>query len=481
MFPWLYLVLALLHATVLTVWIWRWRKNRVQAGLVKSQDQHAYCASCGYDLTGRDVDKIAEIEAVQCPECGQTIQTHRDAVIPKHIKDKMSHKTFALTIGMQVFFAAMALWFFYDDLGNPSPSHTTNTTLINTVTQQGGAATNVSDLYELDRRLDRGDLTQAEELKLLSLVLAYQADPTKPWEHMYGEWIEQGRAKGLVSDQQWRQYTNQPGFVWLTCREHIKPGDPLVLHFESDGRRLRTSLDYRHALYPAPVGDVTVAIFPEAAGQDAEPIFTRDQLPRNSYYGREFVPLVDGKPLPPGKYKAVVETELDWPDPRAQTPTPKPLTLSAAFEVHPQDEPLLIPVRDGQIASDLQDAIHEEILRSGGTGLGTFNPDTYLSISMKDPPIAVAGSFDVTLILDGHSYTTSWSFEPNSAGNTWRPLTFLLPDRLIHQASNPYKPFDTFSLRLTPNPEHLKRLPRGYEYLDHTLWLKDIPMVLPEP
>jgi predicted RNA-binding Zn-ribbon protein involved in translation (DUF1610 family) len=480
MFPWLYLSLFLLHSTVLTVWLWRWRRNRVQAGLVKTKDQHAYCASCGYDLTGRDVNKIDEIEAVQCPECGQTIQTQRDAVIPKHIKDKTSHKGFAMAVAGQAIFVVLMAWFFYGEFTDTSPYKATNTALINTVTQQSAAPPNISELYELDRRLDGGELKQAEELKLLSRVLAIQADPTKPWENMFGEWIEQGRAKGLVTDQQWRQYLTQPGVVSLACRKKIRVGEPVVLQLLSDNQSIRASYEYQSDLSPGILDDAMVEIYRADGDKDAEPVLTQEVF-LSAYSPRDFEPLIDGgKPLPPGKYKVVVDTELVWPDPKQPGTQVKQdsIKLEAAFEVFPQSQRLIKAVKDDKLAAELQDAIYQELLRSGSTFV---NDSGRLSVMLKDPVSSVAGSFGVSVDVNGFRSTTSWRFEANAPGNNWQERTFRVPQSVLENAEDAYLPFKSFSMRLTPNPEYLQYELEGYEYLDHTLWIRDIPMGLPEP
>lgn len=478
--PWLYVLLILLNTAGLGLWIWSWRRNRIQAGLVRHQDQHAYCASCGYDLTGRDVDKIDEIEAVQCPECGQTIQTPSDVVIPKHISDKTSHKGFALMVGSQAFFVVLMLWSFYGDLTKSSPSRTSNATLISTVTQQGATPPNISDTYELDRRLDRDELSQAEELKLLSLVLAIQADPTKPWEDKFGEWIEKGRAKGLVSDQQWQQYLAQPGIVSLTCRERIYPGDPIVLQLNADYQTMRLSLDYRRNLAPSIIEDAKIAVYADPHPKDSEPILTHEQF-LSTFSPRDFVPRIDAStPLPPGKYKVVVDTEVILPDPKSSDTqaSKEPIQLEAVFEVVPKDPPIIKAIKDDKLAAELQDAIYQEVLRSGGTKINSYGR---LSISLKDPLSPLAGSFDVSVNIDGVQSTRSWHFAPNRKGNSWQELTFQVPDAFIERVANSDEPVPSFSVRLTPNPEHLKFEIEGYEYLDHTIWLRDIPMGLPEP
>lgn len=483
MFPWFYFCIALAHTIALIVWIRRWRKNRIQANLFGQKEQHAYCASCGYDLTGRDVNRLEEIEVADCPECGRAIRAKGDAVIPKHINKQLSNKTFALMVGMQVLVVLMMTWNFAMRLQKPPTTRIPTATLLNQAIAFNQAQQNNQAMYELDYRLRNGKLSQVERQKLITDALAYQADPTKPWQWTFGEWIEQGRADGLVTDQQWQRYTAQSGLFQLELREHLYVGDPLVLRVDTDTTKLRTSLDYQFDVYGSLRDeDASLSLYPDTNKKDAKPILIR-QVRLGTHWPDWFVPMVDGDtPLPAGRYQIVVDGAFDWPDPNStRSAISQPVQLAGSIEIYSDTHPLLVPIHDPVLADQIKKTVYQEILQSGGTKVRETGWGTLLSIDLKNPPSPIAGSFDVSVDINGFSDSSTWSYEQTQVSNSWNELTFLIPSHVIQNASDPDKPFDSFSLRFTPNPEHLKRLPKGYKYLDHILWIEDIPLGLPEP
>ncbi len=483
MFPWFLFFVVLFHVVTLVVWVWRWRRDRIRAGLVNHRDQHAYCASCGYDLTGKDVDGVEQVGTTECPECGRGIKTASDVLVSKLIKNKMSHKRFALMVGMQVLLVMIMAWIFTRQYRNPGTAQIPVATVIQQAFPFNAAQQNTSAMYELDYRLRNGGVSRAEHLKLLAQALAYQRDPSKPWQHLFGEWIEAGRAKGLVSDQQWQQYTTRPGLIQLELRERIHVGDPVVVRMDLDTSKLRTSLDYQFDVYDMlRDGNATLRLYHDT-DKPSPPELLTERVRLGTHWPDSFTPtLSDGAPLPPGRYKVVVEASLTWPDPATRGKAKsRTVRLSSHIEVFPDTHPLYVPVQDDVLARQIQDTLYQELLNSGGTRLKRSAGGTYLSVHLKNPPSTIAGSFDLSVDVNHFRSSTPWTFEPTPVSNSWHEITFFVPDEVIQKADDPDQPFDRFTLWLVPNPEHLKREAVGYEYLDHTLHLRDIPMGLPEP
>lgn len=484
MFPWYYFSITLLHAVFVIFWAWRWRRDRFKASLVGQQEQHAYCASCGYDLTGRDVEGVEDVQASACPECGRRIQAKADVIIPKHLKRRISHRMFAFTLGSQVIVFLMMGAIFFNNYRNPSIYQATNAYLIQQVMQGGVTSTNSSAYFELSSRLRSGDLSSKQEQQLLAYALKVQADPTQPWEHELGEMIEAGRAKGVVTDADWRQYAAQPGVVQLRARQRIHPGDPVVLQLQSDDSKLRASYDFRSQMAPSSADAARIAIYPHSAGPDDLPIVTHE-MRLSSYHASHFIPLRgDASELPPGKYKAVVELGIPQPDPLRTSTQPgvfTPHRLTASFEVFPADQPQIVAVKDPALAQALEQAMFNQLLQTGGTQVKHEQWGTHLSFSLKEPASPIAGSFVITTAADGFVNHSFFTFEPNVRGSHWHEQSIYLMDSVLQQSGNPAMPFDRFTLRLTPDPARLKKQIDGYRYLDDTLWLRHVPMGTPEP
>ena len=373
---------------------------------------------------------------------------------------------------------------FINQYRNPSPLHATNAYLIKQVTQPGGASANSSDYFELRRRLQNGELSSSQEQQLITHALQIQADPSKPWERELGEMIESGRARGLVTDAQWRQYAKQPGVVQLKTRERINLGDPVVLRLTSDHAKLRASYDFGSQMAPSSIKGAKIAIYPENTGPDATPIVTHE-MRLSSYHDGHFIPLQDGSsPLPVGPYKVVVDLNIPQPDPKqanARGGVFTPHQLAASFEVFPADQPQLIAVKDPALAQALQATIRDELLRTGGTRIKHETFGAFLSFRLRKPSTPLAGGFGVASPIDGFLNGTYFSFEPNVKGSVWEEKTIYLMQSVVKQVNNPNKPFEHFTLRFTPDPDRLKQQVDGYRYLDETLWIEDIPMGLPEP
>jgi hypothetical protein len=486
MFPWWSLLVVVLHAALLVVWIVRWRRNRVSADVVTSSDRHAYCASCGYDLTGKDVASVSEVAAEDCPECGRGIAHDGDVLIAPLIKNnKMSHKTFAWMVGMQGVLVVMMAHFFYgsyERYRNPSIWQMSSTRLVTQVTQPGGASVGSREMRELESRWRRGELSASEKQKLVDLTWSIQQDATKPWDDALGEWIETGRAEGLVSDQRWRQYVNQPGAVKLLARQRIHPGDPVVLQLQSDRSKLRTSRGLDWQLAVGTLSDTWIEIDPVNASEDSEPLLTHTMFLR-SYSARDFVPLIDRTtPLSPGRYRVTVTLEEPEPDPKrtpAQDASAPLNTVSAVFEVVPLDEPLITSVRDDTRAEALEQALREEIFKTGGTRLRHTGTRNYLSVMLKRPDDLV-GDYRVTCSIDGFRSAATWYDRRGEDESPWQEIMLLVPPRQSQQ-HQPAEALDRFTLRMTPKPESLKTEIDGYNTLDHTLVIEDITLGLPQP
>lgn len=484
MFPWSSFIIVLIHLLILLAWVWRWRRDRNKANLVGIKEQHAFCASCGYDLTGRDVQRVTQVEVTDCPECGRAIRDKTDVIIPKHIKNTMSKKMFVFMVGMQIMIVLMMTSIFVKKYRNPSPFQASNAALIKQITKPSTAVPQTFTTGELTRRLKRGALSTSQSNQLISHALKTQADPTKPWDHELGEWIEVGRSQGLVTDPQWQQYANQPGVIKLLARKRIHPGDPVVLQLESDYTKLRASRNFQNRMSPVSLEDAIINIVPNDGTPDPEALVTH-KMRVAALFDNHFIPLINHQtPLPPGKYMAVIETGLEQPDPKPTT-TPGQVTqyirLTAPFEVLPKDQPLLTPVKNPALARSLEKWIRDEMMRTGGTQIKQEKWGTYLSFHLKEPSVPVAGSFVVASPIDAFLNYDYYSFEPNVVGNAWREHTIYLSDDILQRSGNPAKPFEKFTLRFTPDPERIKRRLNGYQYLDHTLWVKDVPMGLPEP
>ena len=61
------------------------------------------------------------------------------------------------------------------------------------------------------------------------IALAAQADTTRPWDHNWGDLLEQFQSAGRLTPDRWAQYCRQalPGLLRLQVRPTVRRGDPL--------------------------------------------------------------------------------------------------------------------------------------------------------------------------------------------------------------------------------------------------------------
>jgi hypothetical protein len=155
-------------------------------------DGHVYCRKCHYDLFGLASTFI-------CPECGSDLQ--RTGAMVDGFR-KMRPRS--LVAGLLLLMAGSVLLL-------PATRRTIrafdSTPYMPTwwlVNQIDDPLRGSAVMSELQRRLERGSISSTEDI--VQRILAGQADSTRSWNPMAGDFVVTARASGKVSDAAWERF-----------------------------------------------------------------------------------------------------------------------------------------------------------------------------------------------------------------------------------------------------------------------------------
>lgn len=462
---------------------WRWAKRG------KRVDRHPICRKCGYDMFGRDLAELPD-----CPECGTQIYSHKQLRLGNREPRVVTSRA-ALSLALLALVASMgctAKWAQTYDWNRIKPvSWLIHEASDPTQPNRGDAA-----LDELDRRFDQDLLSFDEIQQLVQAALDYQADTSKLWDDKWGKWIELSRAKSVASDEQWRRYITQASDLELITRKRISEGGRVVttttakqqpfrakfasVLFEDEASRLMpfyseddAKVEIRRIESDGTTGPVLVTL---------DSWLTPGSINHNPYdeTGRAYQ-------MTPGRYQLRAEKRYVWPDPAphsfdGEMRTDK-RTMQTTFEVFPTDHQLIKPVRDPKLAKQAESlmmkGLQKPIFGKPRIQHRSFANRFRIEVGVPGASLPCWASFDVELYVDGKRFGTTQSvtIEPNRTNDHFYNVPISFPDDWMPNASPENPPtVDQITLRLVPNPEHLKTEFDGYNYLDHVIEIKDIPV-----
>ncbi|MEX2388074.1 MAG: hypothetical protein WD534_09360 [Phycisphaeraceae bacterium] len=202
---------GLLLLLAVALFIWGWRGRRV--------GDHPICRACGYDLHGLQSDHAS------CPECGADITRTRAVQIGRRRRRRTPLIAAALLLPLGILTALPLVTAFDLDAYKP-------VWLLRYEAQAGG----MPALEELTRRLDVGELSQAQVDAVVGTALATQADRSRPWEPAWGEFVERAQLAGVLTQADLETYVRQAlddGGMVLEVRPQVRRGDPVAYRIKT--------------------------------------------------------------------------------------------------------------------------------------------------------------------------------------------------------------------------------------------------------
>ena len=190
-------------------------------------DDHPLCRRCRFDLTGRPADADR-----RCPECGADLSPPR-AVVVGHRQRRPVVLAMGITLAGLTLVTAGAIgygraagvdwhryapvWVLLRDAAAADPSRRSPA------------------LAELAARRADGRLSTVNRDRVADAALAVQADPARPWDPAWGDFLESARAAGQLSDDRWHRYAagSWPAAYQLRVRPTVRDGDPVPYVIDS--------------------------------------------------------------------------------------------------------------------------------------------------------------------------------------------------------------------------------------------------------
>lgn len=467
----------------LALTIWACRGKRI--------DRHPVCRACRYDLHGLDLDTLPD-----CPECGTQIVSRKDLRRGNRQPRKALAYTFGLlcSLGLLTSIATTTHWASNYDWNRIKPV----SWLIDEASDPSQPNTMDAALTELERREDNGLFSYDRRMALVAAALDYQADKSKAWDERWGTFVARARKDGICSQADWERHIAQTADFELLVRERINEGEPFVL----SGRFVPP---FRGSNYIGQINlytdDALHTVRHVQNGKAIDP----PVIEFHEHYGFGTRYFTDTHSqgfdtLAPGTYEITVIAMLRGGEPD-MNPTGggfsdldyfdiKPLELTARFEVFPKDVQLVNAIHDPMLAHQAKHYMQHSLATTSSTGRAKI----YYSVNSKkffveyvipSPNIPYPCSFDVEIYTEGqkNEFVETVVLEPVATGShSYRMTNFRLPEayQTGHSPDNP-PTLDKFTMRLVPNPEHLKRELDGYDYLDHVIEIKDIPIAPYQP
>jgi predicted RNA-binding Zn-ribbon protein involved in translation (DUF1610 family) len=456
---------------------WRWARRG------KRIDRHPICRKCGYDMFGRDLAELPD-----CPECGTQIYARKHLRLGNR-EPRKAVGWIALSLGVVALLASIGFtsrWAQTYDWNRVKPV----SWLIREASDPSHPNAMDAALSELTRR-DKHDLLSAKQrMQVIGAALDYQADTSKQWDVRWGEFVSRAEQDKFCSAEEWQRYVSQAARLNLIVREKIHVGEPFVISqefvqpFRGDASLQQMSALYEDALFEVRAIENGKAVeLPVLSFVDVFGLGTSFYRDHNSEGFDE---------LPAGQYELTITTKLQGIEPFGDPYSSKaqfkvgPFKLKKQFEIYPKDVQLIQavhnPKRAKQAKADMLRALNQKLFHTHARIIyGEYQKKFLIDFSIPAPSIPHYCSFDIAVYINGQwlNHVGHIVLPPNLNSNAYQfySWNFMLPDRLQagHSLSNP-PTISKFTLRLTPNPEHLKDELDGYDYLNHWIEIKDIPV-----
>jgi len=181
---------------------------------------HPVCARCGYDLFGLTP------ETTTCPECGA------DRMRPGAVRiGRRQRRRGSIIAGVILLLLALVPigGLVSVLIGRVNWMQVKPVSWLRASARVGTGSASDRALQELVRRLNASELSREQVDTLVSDALTIQADLTRTWQPDWGNIIEDARARGAVSDEDWETYAKQAvaGAFALEMRPKVRRCDPV--------------------------------------------------------------------------------------------------------------------------------------------------------------------------------------------------------------------------------------------------------------
>lgn len=216
-------------------------------------DQHPVCRKCGYDLSG------STVLPSNCSECGRDLSTGKRTV---RVGNRKKNKGVVLcgAVAAVLSLVVGGLWTYQEsrgfDLNTIKPAWWLRAEITSSNHERANAAR-----VELLARLNRGELTTAQEAGLVDPVVTLQNDPDGAWHEEWGAFFENSWQRGIVTDEQLSQYltTAVKLGLHLEARERMRQGSRVAVAALFSSRTARDSLfSMAYAIHDASFAEVNL-------------------------------------------------------------------------------------------------------------------------------------------------------------------------------------------------------------------------------
>lgn len=195
-------------------------------------NDHPVCGKCRFDLFGNP-------KATGCPECGADLTANKATRIGVREKRRgmIVAAVLLLLIGVG---GGGALGYFTNQDTDWQPYKPVWWLTFEANLSPG--KTSDAALNELLKRVNSGDLNDAQMETLIADALANQVDLSRTWQPTWGDFVEKHQADGKLDEELWKQYALNAldSRVKLMVRPKIRIGDPVPYRWTNTGARVGT-------------------------------------------------------------------------------------------------------------------------------------------------------------------------------------------------------------------------------------------------
>lgn len=202
-----------------------WRGRRV--------NDRPICRKCGFDLTGLSAVWPKGTQAPCCTECGRVIKSSRSFRIGERKRRPIVMMLGVVTLLSAGGGTALAM-------GTVERMPRTPLTVLRVELDFGKMDRRARALREIIRRIESGAIHdengRAALRPIVRRALARQADDTKPWGYLWGDFMEVAQFHGLLHDEDWDRYLAQAVRLTLIPRSPLRAGDPIAFMIDQELR-----------------------------------------------------------------------------------------------------------------------------------------------------------------------------------------------------------------------------------------------------